>query len=254
MDHLFEHWVGVIERINESRHIALFLDYDGTLTPIVGTPDKAHLSSEMRKLLERLSSLPWVELYVISGRALPEIKELVGIDGITYVGNHGLEMDGHELPYDVRRTQKAIGEILERLKEEVSTRGLTIEEKGPTASVHYRMVEESKVGKIKNTLAEIASSYVDEGLVKITEGKKVFELRPDVDWNKGEAVEYLLEGLEGALPFYVGDDTTDADAFRVLRTGGITVMVSEDLDYGAEYYLRDTEEVWELLERLISLD
>ncbi len=254
MKRLLEHWGEVAARIKEATRIALFLDYDGTLTPIVETPEKAHLSHKTKDLLVKLYSLSWVELHVISGRRLSEIKRLVGIDGITYIGNHGFEIDGHGLPHDTGKSQRAIRHVLKRLREEAPVRGLLIEDKGITASIHYRMVDEQKLPEVEERLFSIANEYVEKGLLVITHGKKVFELKPNVHWDKGNAVEYLLKNLGGALPIYVGDDETDADAFRMLRKNGITIVVSEKFGYGAEYCLKDVDEVQEMLERLVSMN
>jgi trehalose 6-phosphate phosphatase len=133
--------------------------------------------------------------------------------------------------------------------------GVIIEDKGLTASVHYRIVAPEKLGELKRIFTEITKPYVMAGQIKIGRGKKVLEIRPNIDWDKGKAVLWIIDALNPGgevLPIYIGDDKTDEDAFRALGGKGITILVSNTpRKSNAEYFLRDVNEVKLFLEKLI---
>ncbi|MBI5025334.1 MAG: bifunctional alpha,alpha-trehalose-phosphate synthase (UDP-forming)/trehalose-phosphatase [Nitrospirae bacterium] len=242
LNYLFDHLKNI-----PKDNILIFLDYDGTLTPIVGSPDKAFLSDEIRSLLARLKKR--VPVAIISGRALRDIRERVGIKDIIYAGNHGVEIwDGKEKVRSQESGVKsyALKEFLNRLKGALShINGVIVEDKGITASIHFRMVNAKDVGNLFDTFWKIAGDYED--LFKITPGKKVFEIMPHGIWHKGDAVLWIWKNLgKGRVPIYIGDDTTDEDAFRAIKEKGITVCIGGSLE--AEYYLKGQDEVKSFLE------
>ena len=235
------------------------LDYDGTLTPIVGDPQRALLSDEVRCVLKKLSKSRTIG--VISGRALDDIKNLVKVDGIYYSGNHGFEISGPGLELInpvAEKTKIIIWDICAKMKKGLSNMdGALIENKDLTASLHYRMVANEDFPMLKKEFESIVKPYLDEGKVKVTHGKKVFEIRPNIDWDKGDAVLYIIDNLkeEDILPVYIGDDRTDEDAFISLKDTGITILVShEPKKSNAKYFLRSVEEVKLFLIEILGVD
>ena len=239
------------------RRAVVFLDYDGTLTPIVAHPDLAVLAPEARDALRRLASVATVA--VVSGRALASVRALVGLDDIVYAGNHGFEIlgpGGTELSYevgqefleDVAQVREVVGQGVEPIP------GAWVEDKVHSLSVHYRQTPEERVAGVE---AVVNAALADAPRLRKHHGKMVFEIRPRIDWDKGRAVLWLLEalGLEGAevLPLYLGDDVTDEDAFRALAGRGVGVLVAEAPRASAAVYrLRDPDEVREFLVGLAS--
>jgi alpha,alpha-trehalose-phosphate synthase [UDP-forming]/trehalose-phosphatase len=235
----------------KSKNTFLFLDYDGTLTPIVSTPDKAILSNEMKDLLLELKK--HYPIAIITGRSLSNIMEMVGIDGILYAGNHGAEIwDGQKeiISHEVESCRQALKEFIDRLEKEIGDiRGIQIEDKGATASIHYRNVSVKELGRLISTFKRISKDY--ETIFRITHGKKVFEIRPVNSWHKGDAVLWLLERFDHSrYPIYIGDDTTDEDAFIAIAGKGISIGVGYNCK--ADYYIKDQTEVKDFLEKLLQ--
>ena len=235
----------------EGKKLLLFLDYDGTLTPIVESPDMAVIPDDMRSLLAELRRrLP---IAVISGRSLEDIKKRVGIEGIIYAGNHGAEIwDGEKTIASQQSfvSRDLMQEFLNRLKESLSPiNGVLIEDKGITASIHYRMVKERDLPKLFKTFTELSKDYKDS--FRIVIGKKVFEIRPVDIWDKGDAVSWIIKNIgNGSAPIYIGDDATDEDAFKILRGKGINICIGGNAE--AEYYLKNQKEVKDILQWLLK--
>lgn len=232
------------------KDIFLLLDYDGTLTPIVESPDSAFLSANIRSLLMKLRQ--YMPVAVISGRNLEDIKERVGVDGIIYAGNHGAEIwDGKEIVktqgLDIRRD--LLEEFLDKLKTRLAhIEGLLIEDKGITASVHFRLVKIKDLAEFFDIFSEIAGKY--ENSFKITSGKKVFEIRSPGAWNKGDAISWIMENAgKDKLPIYIGDDITDEDAYRAIEGKGISICIG--ISSEADFYLEHQREVEALLQYLL---
>jgi len=249
MKHLLKH----LDEIR-NRSFLLLLDYDGTLTPIVLRPELAVLSEDMRDVLKKIA-----EKYptaIISGRAIDDVKNMVKVENIYYAGNHGFEIsnDRKLANPDAEKTRVVINEICRKMQKNlIHIKGSIVENKGITASVHYRMVSDNDFLELTKIFKEVIAPYLEKGEIKITSGKKVFELRPNIEWNKGKAVEWVIDaiGKEGT-PVYIGDDRTDEDAFTALRNKGVTVLVSEKTGKtNAKYYLRNVDEVKIFLEGLL---
>jgi trehalose-phosphatase len=195
--------------------------------------------------------------FIISGRDLVDVRNLVGIPSLYYAGSHGYQIEGPDFQYQFDPTLapliNQVGLSLMPLEQEVS--GCLVEIKGYAVAVHYRLVAPDLVPQIRERLeAALAGT---PGL-KLAEGKMLFEIRPDQDWDKGKALEYLLElflpRLGEIYPLYIGDDTTDEDAFRAVAGRGIGILVSEwPRPTLARYLLQDPCEVAELLGRLGGL-
>lgn len=256
MEYLFDNW-GAVEKALESRAL-LLLDYDGTLTPIVERPELATLSPDMKELLRRASQLH--PLGIVSGRPLAGIKGLIGLDGIYYAGNHGFEISGPGVEFINPEAQR-VRPILAKLCGDLQARlghikGAIVEDKGSTASVHYRLVARAEFENLKGIFEEVVGPHIDSGEVRVTQGKKVFEVRPNVEWDKGKAALRIIELVDPKrelTPFYVGDDRTDEDAFLALGDKGITILVSgEPKESHAKFFLKNVGEVETFLRKLIG--
>lgn len=239
--YLFEHQDEILQRLG-NRELILFLDFDGTLAPIVASPDKAALSHEVVKSLERIALL--APLGIISGRALADLRARIGIQGITYAGNHGAEIgtgDSVIRAPGVEKAASSLRMLLDRLRTALARlSGVMVEDKGITASVHFRLVDQASEGDVLRIFWDIARVHSKE--FRITTGKKVLEIRPHGAWNKGQAVARIMELKGGGrMPIYVGDDTTDEDAFLAIKGSGISVSVGQNSK--SDYYLRDQEEM-----------
>jgi alpha,alpha-trehalase len=237
---------------------SFFLDYDGTLTPIVKRPEDARISSAMRKTVRRLAGL--CPVTIVSGRDLGDVRNLVGLTEVAYAGSHGFDIAG----FDGAGEKEQIGEeylpILDsvetELNEELSgIKGSLVERKKFSVAVHYRNVESGKIGEVKKAVDEISERHPE---LRTSSGKRVYELQPNLDWDKGKAVFRLFEirrlDERKDLPLYIGDDTTDEDAFKALRGTGISIVVEEDSKRtAADYVLRSVEDVQEFLGRMIDV-
>ncbi len=257
MEYLFNRWEEV-ERALAPGALLLF-DYDGTLTPIVERPELAILSPDMKELLKRVSQ--HYTLGIISGRSLADVKRLVGLEGIYYAGNHGFKIIGPRVELvkpEAERVRPTLVKLCEELREKLDNiKGAIVEDKGLTASVHYRLVAEEEFVHLKNIFERAVGPHIDSGVVKITHGKKVFEIRPNVEWDKGKAVLWISGVVDpkGELkPIYVGDDQTDEDAFSALKEKGVTILVSEGpIESNAKYFVKNVDEVKTFIEKLINL-
>ena len=254
MKHLFEEWQNIQVRIQRTRNLFLFLDYDGTLTPIVSRPDLALCPSGVKRHLEKLRDLPRVSLAVISGRSIEDVRDKIGVSGITYVGNHGLEVEnlagryknilGSARKKELERITQNLQNSLEKIP------GILFEDKGPILSVHYRNVPKEFFAKILQIIEAELQQWRKRW--KMASGKKVLEIQPNINFNKGKAVKEILRSFPSPelLPIYVGDDQTDEDAFRVLKAKGISVFVGmSKLSSGADFFLKGPDEVEEFLFR-----
>jgi trehalose 6-phosphate phosphatase len=184
---------------------------------------------------------------------LADIQDRVGLEDIIYVGNHGFEIKGHGLEFE-GLTSPAYKKLLEHLKREMDRElaffpGAFIEDKGETLSVHYRQVMEGQKSLVEQSVHRIMQPYAANHEIRYGLGKNVFEIKPPFDWDKGKAVLWILERKEG-FPIYIGDDTTDEDAFLAMKGAGITIHVGDQKTSSAQYYLKNTDEVIKFLELL----
>lgn len=261
MRHLFSYW-GRLKKALKGKFVYLFLDYDGTLVPIVRMPGEAVISDRTKALLRRLSKMIDYRIAIVSGRALGDISRRVGLKNIVYVGNHGLEIKGPKISFKSRlpvRYRRTLEKIKDDLKGSISSvKGVLIEDKGLSLSIHYRAVGRNDISQVNAALSAAVSSPGVKGNVRVRSGKMVWDIIPPVKWDKGMAVLWLLKHMPfraadrplRAIPIYIGDDFTDEDAFKALRSKGMTVLVGHNNASCAQYYLKDTHEVIKLIERL----
>ena len=237
----------------------VFLDYDGTLTPIVEDPAKAILSDAMRATLAELAQRHTVG--IISGRDLAELRDLVRLPELFYAGSHGFDIAGplgwsetvqHGIEFlpELDRAERVLRERLAGIA------GCMVERKRFALAIHYRRAPAAGVPQIE---AEVDRVLADQPRLRKGHGKKVFEAQPKTDWDKGHAVLWLLErlGLDrpDALPLYIGDDVTDEDAFRALQGRGLGIVVrdpEDDRTSAADYALDGVAEVGRFLAWLIE--
>lgn len=266
MDHLLSSWNLISEQIQTARHILFFSDFDGTLAPIIEKPELAAMPENVYRILGELIHDQRFTVGIISGRALSDLKERVNIGGIIYAGNHGFEIEGpglkfvnpiaEEIKPFFRIVRQILGLTLGTIK------GVFVEDKGLTLSIHYRQVQEEKIGDIQTMVERAINGLSSRGLFKVTSGKKVYEVRPAVDWDKGKAIRMLMKRYgkggrpSGLLPIYLGDDLTDEDGFRIIEKygNGITVHVGGvDTRSAARYYLDSSDEVAVFMDRLLDI-
>jgi trehalose 6-phosphate phosphatase len=243
--------------------MVLLLDFDGTLAPIVDRPELAAMPELTRRALERLMARPGVQVAVVSGRGLADVRDLAAIPGIAYAGNHGMEIHGPGIER-IHPEAAAARPVLERAAAELGDAlaaipGAFVEDKVLTLSVHHRLTPRDRVAEVHGIVRRIAEPL--QG-VHLTEGKEVLEVRPNVDWNKGKAVLFLLEQMRppsGTPILYFGDDRTDEDAFRALADFSASaegVLVSDDppAHTAATSFVRAPAEVGEVFAALAGAD
>ncbi|KAJ8505352.1 hypothetical protein OPV22_006238 [Ensete ventricosum] len=268
----------VIRTYAKCKSVVLFLDYDGTLSPIVDNPDTAFMSTAMQAAVKKAAKC--FPTAIISGRSRDKVYEFVRLSELYYAGSHGMDIAGPlresesvgDHPDCIRTTDEQgkevhlfqpasefvpmINEVYKSLLDITKNiTGVKVENNKFCVSIHYRNVDEKmweEVGK------HVFGLLKDFSRLRVTHGRKVLEVRPVIDWNKGKAVEFLLESLglshrDDVLPIYIGDDRTDEDAFKVLRecNRGFGILVSTvPKETNAFYSLRDPSEVQEFLKSL----
>ncbi|CAN5645415.1 hypothetical protein BH23GEM10_BH23GEM10_06410 [soil metagenome] len=258
------HAIELIPRLQAARDRAgallLGLDFDGTLAPIVPRPEDAAMPAELRPVIESLVQRADTRIAFISGRGLDDLTGRVAIDGAFYAGNHGLEIEGpgvrrmHEQAAAARDSMAALAGRLRTALADIPH--ATVEDKGVTLSVHYRRVTDDDSAAQVRRLVRSCTDGTD-GL-RVTDGKKVVEIRPDVDWHKGRALAFLRSTIEqrfGPAPaVFIGDDRTDEDAFRELGDGDWAIVVGDPPppDTSARARLRDTDDVAGFLRSLAA--
>ncbi|KAH7567779.1 hypothetical protein JRO89_XS07G0146000 [Xanthoceras sorbifolium] len=237
-----------IVNASKGKKIVMFLDYDGTLAPIVADPDQAFMTNEMREA----------------------VFSFVKLAGLYYAGSHGMDIEGPPKKRKFKKGNQAvlfqpaseflpmIDEVYKTLLEKTkSIPGAIVENNKFCLSVHFRCVDEKRWAALAEQVRLVLNQYPK---LKLTQGRKVLEIRPTIKWDKGRALEFLLESLGFAnskhvLPVYIGDDRTDEDAFKVLRNRGqgFGILVSKaPKETNASYSLQEPSEVKEFLRRLVE--
>ncbi|HOD12895.1 MAG TPA: trehalose-phosphatase [Candidatus Omnitrophota bacterium] len=247
----------------QEKDLLLFLDFDGTLAAIVEHFQDANISDSMRSVLEKLLHRDGCRITIVSGRALSDLKRRINLHRIVYVGNHGFEMQGPGVRFD-QKAFPLVRHLYDRVQEKILKRfpglsGLAFEDKGVTRSIHFRSVAVSSKEAVRLFIKQATREFAERKELIVRWGKEVCELRPPVVWDKGTAVRWLLKPdhadikAKKTLVFYIGDDDTDEDAFRALRSLAITIHVGQAKTTAARYFLKDVVQVEELLKRLCEL-
>lgn len=236
--------------------LVFFLDYDGTLTPIVERPELAQISKDMRQTITDLSKR--YPVAIVSGRMREDVERLVGVEGLFYAGSHGFDIKGPNFEVVQPKAKEVISlvsDIINKLNSELGVvEGVIIEEKKFSVAVHYRLVKkEEDLVKVKDLVDLIVRENKRD--LKLLSGKKVYELLPNMDWDKGKAIRWIIDsmGLNWGKTtiVYIGDDTTDEYAFATLRTRGTGIFVSsEDRCSLAHFSLNSPDQVKEFFERI----
>jgi trehalose 6-phosphate phosphatase len=246
------------------RRVAVFLDYDGTLTPIVDRPQDAVISDSMRQVVRELAHRCTV--CVVSGRDRAVVQGLMGVNDLVVAGSHGFDIwspgGGAIEREEGSDFAGLLADVTARLRARVAAvNGALVEPKKTSVAVHYRLVDERERPRIEAIVdAEVGAR---RDALRLMAGKMVYEIQPKLEWDKGRAVLlYLLEALgldgEDVLPLYVGDDLTDEDAFRALSGRGMGILVADPADReiagrgtAADFILLDTQEVERFLDALV---
>jgi len=252
-------------RINKilaaKKRIFLFLDYDGTLTPIVQDPHAAHLDEATKKLLKKLSLNKNIVVSIISGRMLADIKKRVGLDDLFYSGNHGLEIyykgcnilvKGLKYNYYAKLLALAKKELKKKLH---CIKGVVFEDKKIILAVHYRKIQPKQAVWVKKAFKEATAPFLKDGKLKVTTGKRVLELRPSISCSKADAVDFFQKRLKKSkndITIFIGDDLTDEDVFKKLKNPDIGVRVGPKASSRAKYFLKNAAEVKKFLRYLFE--
>ena len=241
-----------------NRQPAVFFDFDGTLSDIVEDPDTACLTAGAAEALQLLTSQ--CPVAVLSGRDLADVRQRIGLPGIWYAGSHGFESVGPDGEHHQNDAAASATGVLEDAAVELRGRlsavtGVAVEHKRFGVAVHYRNAERERVGEV---LAAVRGVGQRTGL-RVTTGREVIELRPDIDWDKGKTLRWVVDQISNdesapLLPIYLGDDITDEDAFDAVLEDGIGIVVRHtddgDRATAARYALDSPAQVSEFTRRL----
>lgn len=236
------------ELLNLNKPIFIFLDYDGTIVPIQEKPIQAILPESTRLLLDDIAQYSNTYVGIVSGRSMKDIRRMVKLTSLFYVANHGYEIYSRKIKWH-HTIVTDIVPILRKLhinfeKTLKAIHGVLIENKIITLSIHYRQLSGTPVYTLKKIIKSKMQIY--SRFLKISSGKKIFEIKPRINWNKGKAIFKLIELFNVAakpLIIYIGDDRTDEDAFRLLPKEAFTIYVGNNFSSKAKYFLNNTAEV-----------
>jgi trehalose 6-phosphate phosphatase len=215
-----------------ARQPAVFFDFDGTLSDIVDDPDSAQLVAGAAEALQKLAGR--CPVAILSGRDLADVTARIGLPGIWYAGSHGFELTAPDGTHHQNDAAAATIPVLEQAAAQLRERlgpipGVVVEHKRFGVAVHYRNAARDRVGEV--AAAVRAAGQCDA--LRVTTGREVIELRPDVDWDKGRTLRWVIDHLHDSaplVPIYLGDDITDEDAFDAVRQDGIPILVRHNDD------------------------
>jgi len=235
--------------VSAAQSLLVTLDFDGTLAALAETPSGASLRPEFKAALRKLAAAPGVRVFILSGRALEDVKRLVGLRNLYYGGNHGMEIKGPGFSSRDAQGAKTRG-LVAGIAAEIQQRfppgtGVLVENKGFSASVHYRNLKAAYKRGFFSRMKALTSA--PSAALHWRRGHKVFELLPRGAAHKGDAVSGLAARLGIAFGVAVGDDLTDEDMFRALKGRGISVRVGRKAGSEAGYFVSDQAQVLRLL-------
>ncbi len=238
--------------------VFVFLDYDGTLAPIASRPEAAILSSASRKTLSLLAeSYP---VAIITGRDRPDVENLVNLTTLYYAGCHGFDIAGPEGSHVRHKVGRTSLRQLDQLEADLAswirdTAGARIERKTFAIAVHFRNVDPSQRTQLDRNIAKV---HPHQRGLRLHEGNALYEFRPNVNWNKADAVQWLLKTVmpntPRVTPIYIGDDTADEEVFHYLQDFGITIKVAGEHSHtAAQYTLANTREVRQFMDAISAV-
>lgn len=246
----------MMSRYRRGQLLALLFDYDGTLVPLAAHPRLATMMPRTRRLLRRLAGRSRIALGILSGRELSELRTLVSLRNICYAGNSGLELDlrGTLISHpDLQNAIPAISALVGLLQKVINKfPGAWLEDKMIGLTVHYRDVPINQIPDLQSQVSVVSEPFLDR--MRFTDGPKAIEIVPEVGWNKGTAVKFILEhlGQDDLLPLYAGDASNDDAAFEIVsEMGGICIGVGAGIRHFAHYCVADPAA---LLSFLLVLD
>ncbi|XP_013097856.2 uncharacterized protein LOC106080824 isoform X1 [Stomoxys calcitrans] len=246
--------------LNKNKTLAILLDYDGTLAPIADNPNKTVMPITTEVVLNKLAKHPNVFMAIISGRGIKDVQIRVGISGIMYAGNHGIEIerpDGsrhdYQLPIEV---QENYTKLVKELRANVEKNNAWVEDKRVSLTYHYRDTPLD----IKESQKQVAVKIIESHGFRANQAHEAIEAKPPVNWNKGEAALFILKQQFGenwaddVKVVFAGDDTTDEDAMRLLQGVGKSFRISTDpqIQTFADFRLSRQDLVSDLLKWLSS--
>ncbi len=242
----------------QRRGVFLFLDYDGTLTPIVPSPEKARLPGAMRRLLLRLIKTPGISVAVVSGRSVTTLRRFLKIQSLLLAGDHGCHISGPSrevINPEAAAFQKKIPNLKKLLQKKLrGIPGIIFEHKTYGLTINYNKVSRKDVRLIRKFVQGDLKTQLFKEDILLTKGKKVWEFRASGAWSKGDGVLWIISRKENrvknAFPIYLGDDETDEDAFRALKKAGVGIRITAKplKSSSAEFYLTSVKEVKNFLE------
>jgi trehalose-phosphatase len=252
---LFDNWEAVGNRLRSAQDLLVCIDLDQALAPGIQSRSSAYISAATMELLYFLSHKAKVNVAIISGRALAKLKFQVGLESLIYAGNYGLEICGPGFQF----TEPAANgrrEWMRRISDTLRSRlkpvdGAEVENKGLTLSIHYASVDPACKQHLREIVGEVMSPV--EALFRLFESEEAYEIRPRVDWHKETAVDWIYHAVAGenSLIIYAGDDAIDESDFRK-SLHRIAIKIGGEMCQASKYSVADTNEVHELLERLIG--
>lgn len=245
--YLFDDWRRVARRLHSAKNVAIFLDFDGTLTPLCRRPEEVWLDPPTRRRLFRLAHLPRVKIWIVSGRRRKDLQRRVNVEGVSYLGLHGWEQSSSGAPKG--KLLSTLRDAKHKLTRDLAPfSNIRIEDKRFGLAVHYRDAAGRVIPYARRAVRRTTAQ--SPATLRILRGKKVWEVLPIDNEGKGKAVRTILADIgESVFPIYLGDDATDEDAFAELPKG-LTVRVGPPRRTHARYWLRSPAEVKEFLTRM----
>jgi len=243
MVRLFDRLDTLRPQIKQAARLLIFLDFDGTLAPIVDFPEDAEMPEPTRAVLAKMTQAPEFVVSLISGRSIRDLSRRAAVSPVILAGNHGLEIHGPGIEF-IDLEAVALGPMTSTLRRALQARllpieGVEVEDKNLSLSIHFRRSPGSR-----EAILVALSELVDRQLFRVREGEMVAEVLPRVDTNKGTAMRYIRAAREepGDLIVCAGDDSTDEDLFAAAN-GGITIRVGDAAETAADYFVESTDQL-----------
>ncbi len=259
-NYLFDHLGTINTQLRSATNILLCLDYDGTLVNFENAPEKVTTPLSVQKILQILAISPQITVALITGRTAEDIKKRINYDHLIIGSTHGLLIEYPNKPPFIWEKAQKLQPLIQQIKYQIvqtftNIPGVLIEDKKVTIAVHYRQAANNQTSKIIHKFESIVTKNDINHELELLKGSKVMEARP-TGWNKGKAIQHLLTThcrKNDMLPLYIGDDTTDEDAFYYLRNKGITILVNHHMNKktDAQYFVHQPQEVHSFLNNII---